>query len=445
MKAIIVPGITDLNKGDQALVWETHRLLEATDLYEEIYILSNGDSKDETDALTQQTKNKGLAIIPRLIGHPRRGKHDERSTVRDTKFTTVKMILFGLMDFSRFSLFLLLCKNDLVSRILLSKEEYEGFLKFKECDTVVVKGGGFLHAYGELFSTYTIWYFLFYVKLGIGLGSKVVIMPNSFGPFSGFGVKYQLRKTLKKVDLIYAREKISMNALENLLRKPVLHEFDLGFHLPLICETDIVNLIEEKYKLSVKSKNIVGLTMRPWRFPTSHNPESAYENYIESYVELSRYLSKNGFNVVFCNQSIGPNTHEDDRLAIGKLKERLEHDKSIYWIDENLTCLQLKFLYSHFDAFVGTRFHSIIFSLTSLVPSLAIGYGGNKSQGIMDMYDLLEYQIPIEDVDSAILISSFEKLISNKKVIKEKLNVQHESIVLSRQRIISSIRKLYEH
>ena len=47
MKAIVVPGVTDLNKGDQALVWESHRIAVDTKLFSEESILSLGDTKEE--------------------------------------------------------------------------------------------------------------------------------------------------------------------------------------------------------------------------------------------------------------------------------------------------------------------------------------------------------------------------------------------------------------
>jgi hypothetical protein len=41
MKAIIVPRVTDLNKGDRALIWESHRIIEDTKLFSENFYFIN--------------------------------------------------------------------------------------------------------------------------------------------------------------------------------------------------------------------------------------------------------------------------------------------------------------------------------------------------------------------------------------------------------------------
>ena len=51
MKAIIVPGVTDLNKGDQALVWESYRLAKETGLFDGISILDTGETDQERELL----------------------------------------------------------------------------------------------------------------------------------------------------------------------------------------------------------------------------------------------------------------------------------------------------------------------------------------------------------------------------------------------------------
>ena len=85
--------------------------------------------------------------------------------------------------------------------------------------------------------------------------------------------------------------------------------------------------------------------------------------------------------------------------------------------------MQMKKIYSELDYLAGTRFHSVIFSLASLVPSVAITYGGNKGDGIMQDFNLSEYAIPIDRIDGNLLIGKFQSLIKNedevKKIIKE--------------------------
>src|SRR5690606_12214726 len=101
-------------------------------------------------------------------------------------------------------------------------------------------------------------------------------------------------------------------------------------------------------------------------------------------------------------------------------------------------------VYSNLDFFVGTRFHSVIFSMTSCVPSIAIAYGGNKGRGIMQDFNLSEYVIHIDDVNKEDLLEMFLRLEQNKdlviKTLQERVktleNKRIETIELIKERIL---------
>src|SRR5690606_12358492 len=117
---------------------------------------------------------------------------------------------------------------------------------------------------------------------------------------------------------------------------------------------------------------------------------------------------------------------------------------NIIWINENLTCEVLKAVYSNFYFFVGTRFHSIIFSLTSIVPSIAIGYGGNKAKGIMGDFSLNEYVVQIHEVNTQQLINMFDSAITYCTDIQDKLKSSMSLVEESRNRMINDIKSLYK-
>lgn len=440
MKAIIVPGVTDLNKGDQALVWESHRLVKDTNLYDEIYILNSGDNDQEREELCKQSEDHGFKMINNILHHPRRGKHKDNEHIKESSLELLKQIKNASLDFLSTKTLIEICNNLPMVKELYSEKVYNTVKEFSEADAIFVKGGGFIHAYGEKTAPYLMWYFLFYVRLAKKLNKKVIFFPNSYGPFEGLTVKKQVKSVFQKLDLTYAREHVSARSLGDLLGKNIPEEMDLGFFL----QKDNLKQAEEvlrKYDLSIGDK-IVGITIRPWRFPGHKDPEKLYGNYIDSVVTLTNHILNKGFKVALCNQSLGPNSHEDDRNAIKDLLKQVNHP-NVRWINENLTCETLKAVYSNFYFFVGTRFHSIIFSLTSLVPSIAIGYGGNKAKGIMGDFDLNKYVIQIHEVNSTELINMFDDAILNYDSIKESLKSSMKLVENSRGRLIEDIRGLY--
>ena len=442
MNAIIVPNITDFNKGDQALVWESWRLIKDTGLYNNIFILTSEEVDQSNKISVGQSKDRNdFKFIPEILKHPRRNKHKTEEHVADSKFETFRMIKNASLDFLRTNKLLNICTDLNKVKREFDEDVYRTVQAFHEADAIYVKGGGFIHAYGEMTAPYLMWYFLFYIRLAKALKKKIIILPNSFGPFEGLTVKKQVRSVLSKVDLIYAREHVSSESLSKLLDKEIPVEMDLGFFLKKDDSLKAEDLLK-KYNLNETSK-IIGITIRPWRFPGLQNPETLYHKYLKSVADLISHMILKGFKIALCNQSIGPNAHEDDRNAIKDLLNIISNEK-IIWIDEDLTCSELKALYSKFYFFIGTRFHSIIFSLTSIIPSIAIGYGGNKAKGIMGEFNLNENVIPIHEVTSSKLIKMFDNAIKSYYKIQSNLTESLTKIDESRGRIIEDIKRLYE-
>src|SRR5690554_3808942 len=440
MKAIIVPGVTDLNKGDQALVWESHRLIKDTGLYNEVYILNSGDTEEEKRSLCGQSLNQGYKMIDNILQHPRRGKHNNTEHIRESRVELVRQIKNAGVDFISTKFLLSICNKLNLVKKFFSEKTYKTIKEFSEADAVFVKGGGFIHAYGEKTAPYLMWYFLFYVRLAQKMKKKVVFLPNSYGPFKGLTVKRQVQTVFNKLDLTYARENVSGYSLGQLLNREIPVEMDLGFFLQKGDETRAKQILE-KYNLTKEDK-IVGITIRPYRFPGLNNPDKLYEKYIDSVAHVVNTISTKGYKVALCNQSLGPNSHEDDRNAIEDLLRQV-NNSNVVWINENLPCDILKAVYSNFYFFIGTRFHSIIFSLTSLVPSLAIGYGGNKAKGIMGDFSMDEYVVQIQDVYPEKILSMFEEAISNYEDIQNSLSRDLKLVDESRGRLIADIKSLY--
>jgi colanic acid/amylovoran biosynthesis protein len=439
MKAVIIPGITDLNKGDQALVWESYRLIEDTELYESIYVLTSGDSDEEKELLCGQTRKRDFKFIEHILKHPRRGKHKKNEAARDSFITLFRLTWNAIHDFIFSFLLLLICNNYFLLNLFFSKKIKFTISLLKECDTFFVKGGGFIHAYGERIAPYLMWYALFYIRLAEKLHKTVVILPNSFGPFKGMTVKKQVKRVLSKVGLIFAREGLSVFMLSELLGKTIPIQMDVGFFLKMANKEKVFNLLQ-KYNIGINDK-VIGITVRPWRFPGLKDGIQLYNNYLYSMEKLVEYLLNQHYKVVFCNQSLGPNAHEDDRNIIRILYNKLQ-EKNLIWINENLSCDELKAIYSHFYLLIGTRFHSVIFSMTTDVPSISISYGGNKGQGIMSDYDLGGYVISIDEITSDKIIDIFNNMAINYSEIKNKLKEINKKIEISRLSLLNEI-KLY--
>lgn len=421
---IVIPGVTDLNRGDQALVWEAVSLTQEMNIGDSVMLLDDGEGVEERELQVGQTRKLGHKLVRSILRHPRRGRHRQEDKIKESPLSFILMAVHGLFDFFWGQGVLLLAPFSKLVWIFLDTEQYEAYLVFKNARAIVVKGGGFLHTYGGLTAPYYIWYQLFYFRLAQRLKKPVIVLPNSFGPFEGFGVRHQIKNVLSRCLFVSARETISSKMLGDVLGTTVPTFPDMGYYLkPASRETG--ETICQQFGIPLGSKKCVAFTLRPYRFSGAPDPTASFSRYLDAMAELIEHVAAKGFHPVFVTHVAGPSAHENDRLAIEEVRTRL-HNVEHSWIDFDGDCRDIKAVYGCMDYLVGTRFHSVIFAQAAGVPCLAIAYGGNKSLGIMADMELGDYAIAIEEVTGKILCSRFDLLLNNTEEVKKKMYLWKE-------------------
>lgn len=414
---LILPGCDDKNRGDQALIWETVEIAEKAGYEGQFYMLAGEDN-------SSQSKAVGIENFFPILKHPSR-KNSGKDNVKYSMLLTLRWGITSVWD--------MLCCEPLVHKgfrkiikRFLKNDVKKSIELFEQAEACFVKGGGFLHAYGGLADTYKIYYFLYHIRMALSCGKDVYIMPNSFGPFKSPLVKKMLNRTLSKCKVVMSREHISQKQLEEQCNVKSYLFTDIAFHLPKDEGFDAKKELADN-GAPLGQKKCVGITMRPYRFTGAVNPDELYDNYKKSLVDFIRWLCKNNFYPVLIEHVNDEKSHENDMACIQEVIEEIPDgcEFSVF-SNRQLNCMQMKKIYSELDYLVGTRFHSVIFSLSSLVPSVAITYGGNKGDGIMKDFNLSEYAIPIDRIDGNLLIGKFESLIENEdevnKIIKESVS-----------------------
>lgn len=435
-KILVIPNNTDLNRGDQALIWESARLAETVYNGEplEIYLMDS-DNEDQV----RQTRQLGYKLITPILKHPSR-IYDSHKVGYDFK----TLVLWGacaIYDYIRTRLLITHCR--IINNLALSlfdTEEKRSIKLFQECDAVFVKGGGFLHSYGKFTDPYHFYYYLFDYELAIYHNKPVILLPNSIGPLKNNIAKRMLEKTLNKCALVYTRESVSQDYIKSNTSIKSIQSLDLAFYQQSSDNDYTDYLIRNGVDLSNKN---VAITLRPYRFPDSDNPERKYISYCQAVRDFIKFLRGSGYYVTMVAHTLGPSAHENDCDAIQDVLDICTDIDGITYInDKNLNCREMQKLYSYFDCVVGTRFHSVIFALNSLVPTVAITYGGNKGVGIMKDLGLSKYSLAIDDVASEKLSAIFTDLMSNKEQFILNVTQLLQRADVERDKLVSDLKKV---
>lgn len=411
---IIIPGCCDLNRGDQALGWETRRIMQEAGFQGDYSILA------EHGEPIEQSKNEGYEVLIPILEHPSR-KFKNKDNIVYSKLTKFK---WGSVAVKDFIYSILILKSSHFRKHILCKGRDLDYIKtlkrFSEADAIFMKGGGLIQSHGGWISSYATYYRLYHIFLAEALNKPVYILPNSYGPFDGPLVKWMVKKAFQGCILVTAREKKSQDAIKKELGMDIECFPDLAFFLKN------GNMTRERLCIAMNipiNRKIVAITMRPYRFPCSVDPQKAYENFKNEMRIFIQWLSNRSFMPLIIEHTFAITSHENDGDCIKDVIEGLDKDTYRLLSDPRIDCRELKSVYGCCDYIIGTRFHSLVFALSNMVPGIAISYDGYKSVGIMRDMQLEDYVIDITEVTAKWLEDKFNALVNEqdniRKIIKE--------------------------
>jgi colanic acid/amylovoran biosynthesis protein len=224
---------------------------------------------------------------------------------------------------------------------------------------------------------------------------------QSIGPFGNRFQRWLTAKTLTRVELLAAREDISVEALNGMgLRAPkIIRAADAGFLFETSEEVDVRTVAG----LPADAR-VVGVTVRQWLHGEA---QERYEAAVAA--ACDHIIQSADAYVVFIPQVTVAELGDDDRVVGHRVADKMVQQRGARVLDETFTPFEVKALYESLDLLVGTRFHSVIFALTACVPAIAIEYE-HKTGGIMAELGLSEWVCDINTVTAEQLVERFDAL-----------------------------------
>jgi colanic acid/amylovoran biosynthesis protein len=268
-------------------------------------------------------------------------------------------------------------------------------------DLVVSTGGGYMYARGGLGGYQNLLFVLFPLVIAEREGVPLIFAPQSYGPFATTLQRLLVRRVLDRALLVLAREETSVELLvaAGVPADAITPAVDSGFAF----RSPETSTLRADFGVA-PSEMLVGMTARAWLPPER---QAAYERALAATID---HLQADGTRrVVLIPQVMTNDLTDDDRIVQRRIAGfcateplRVEALRDHY---------ELMALYRQLDLLVGTRFHSVIFSLISGVPCVGIAYE-HKTRGIMRELDLEQWVIDIEAVTPAALIGLTDQAIA---------------------------------
>ena len=282
------------------------------------------------------------------------------------------------------------------------KYMYRPFLECVQPDKIYLSIGGDHYCYGN-YSNHIYDYLNNYIK---SKGAKSVLWSCSI---EGKDLDEHTINSLKKYDLITARESITFEMLKNKgIEDNVVLIPDVAFQLEAK-ETELPELFNKS--------EIIGINMSPMIQKYGKNAKMIFLNYK---VLIEHILENTKCSIALIPHVVWNDT--DDRKPLSDLYNIFKDTGRVVLIDD-MEAKKLKYVISKSCFFIGARTHATIAAYSMCVPTLVVGYSV-KARGIAkDIFGKEDgFVIPVQSMNEEDdLRKAFEKLWDQRDKIKQHL------------------------
>jgi polysaccharide pyruvyl transferase WcaK-like protein len=241
---------------------------------------------------------------------------------------------------------------------------------------------------------------------------KVVLLPQSIGPFHAHVDHGRLRDVLEQARLVMVRDRISLDHLDGI----GLSMQNVGLWPDLGLISGLLPFYDER-PLSYNDTPRVLFNARAWTYRSSGS---------ELVAKLGKLLSElveGGKSRVICASTCqGINGYVDDAEIMQQLANFVpEHDRHyISFVSEHLHPLDYHKLARTCDCYIGMRMHGAIIAMHAGIPALAIAYE-EKSGEVFKQLGIPECCIDMDDSASS-LSSKASWFLSNLQSLRSRTN-----------------------
>jgi len=282
--------------------------------------------------------------------------------------------------------------------------------------------------------------------IAILMKKKLIMLPQTYGPYKTIIAKVIAKFILLKAWRIYSRDKNSIVVIRSLLEKKcndksILFCPDVAFVLESVRPQTID--INQTMNLN-GTKPLIGLNISGLLYSGGYNRKNQfglavdYKTFIFQLIE--EIIQETNYNIllvphVFCEGI------ESDFNACREVFTKFCSNKvnRVHFIQREYDQNEIKGLIGICDFFIGSRMHSCIAALSQAIPSVGIAYS-RKFVGIFNSVGLSDLALDAREKISDEMILKIMDSIAHRDDIAEKLVVEIPNI---KKKIEASFKKLF--
>ena len=252
------------------------------------------------------------------------------------------------------------------------------------------------------------------------LGKKSIMYSQTLGPFKATLNRICARWSFSKMDFIVPRGPSSLKNVQSLFpSNRVQYYADSAFSL--IVPEEVESRIRQKYDPLLQGEKVVGLSVNSI---VERKCRMLGIDHSGAWAQFIDHLHGRGYRVLLIPHSLrekGRTRHNNDLITISAIQKRLTSKKEVYVLDEPFDCKELRAVVGLARYFVASRFHAMISALCNVTPVSVFGWGFQKYREVLQEFELQDYCHDAAELSRETLISGFEAVVRDERLIKERI------------------------
>lgn len=306
--------------------------------------------------------------------------------------------------------------------LLINAKNYKEIKRYKSFDYVFAIGFG--DSFADIYGKERFYSINSPIKHCLSRGRKVVLMPQTIGPFQDEGLLKDAIRTIEKSVIVFPRDKQSYDFVKEIAPNINSKEMiDVAFFLPY----DRNVFTNGKINVGIALSGLL------WRNGyTGKNEFGLKVDYKELMLGIIEWLSsQDNIKVILTPHVVcGDALYEDDYTLAYSIQKELGDDKvllSPFFKDP----IMAKSYISGLDFFLGSRMHACIAAFSSGVPVVPISYS-RKFTGLF--VDTLSYSHVADPINQSYdeILSLVQSSFNNRDVLRNEIESAMNGIVKER-------------
>lgn len=263
-------------------------------------------------------------------------------------------------------------------------------------------------------------------------GIKLVLLPQTLGPFNGRIAQTLARSILKRAALVYSRDYAGLKEMENFLGRdfdPLKFRFsyDVGFAVnPTLPE----NMDLDGLTKTIRSSPVVGINVSGLLWMggyTQSNQFNLQVDYRQLVVKLIHDLiNEKNATVLLVPHVFGEaeNSESDQTVCEMLYRElKLQYGNRLYLARGKYDQSEIKYIIGLCDFFIGSRMHACIAALSQCIPSVPVAYS-RKFIGVMETIGVESYVADPRSMDGDEILKMVDKAWAERDMIRRRLQAK---------------------